>query len=417
MNYFTKETYSAKREIVTFSKKLSDGFSRPHAKFVTDMMYGMIASGSIVLSDIADSLKEGIHKDNTIERLSLHLKAEMPRGMYENYIKAIRSEIPDEPIVLFDDSDVVKPHGKKFEAIGYVKDGSEPGTQIKRGYRVTEAAVLSKANQPISLFSHIHSEREKHFLSTNTYTFEGMDTAIAALLGRKATFILDRGYDSNKVFKHLYDKEQFFVIRLTQNRKLYYKGKWLSAPTLCGSRKGKFKTVLKFQGVNKECYISVIHTQITESKRPLRLVLVYGLSDTPMMLVTNRAIAGKDDAIGIVRMYLSRWRIEEYFRFKKQHFGFENFRVRNLKAINNLNTLLSYAISYIALLSGKDDFHGTKAAAIRAAAPIREKVLFFYYRIAKGLASILAHARVGIKDWYKPELHVKNRQLCFKLVC
>jgi hypothetical protein len=175
--------------------------------------------------------------------------------------------------------------------------------------------------------------------------------------------------------------------------------------------------VLKFQGVDKECYISVINTRITESKRPLRLVLLYGLSDTPVMLATNRAITGKDDAISIVRMYLSRWRIEEYFRFKKQHFGFENFRVRSLKAINNLNTLLSYAISYIALLSGKDDFHGTKAAVIRAAAPIRKKVLFFYYRIAKGLAAILTHARVGMKDWHKPKPRVKNRQLCFNFIC
>jgi hypothetical protein len=188
MKYFTREIYSAKREIVTFSKKLSARFSKPHTKFVMDMMYGMIASGSIVLADIAGALKEDIRKEHTVERLSLHLRGEMSGEMHRNYIKAIQSEIPDEPVILLDDSDIVKPHGKKFGDMGYVKDGSEPGTQIKRGYRVTEAVVLSKANQPISLFSHIYSEQEKGFLSANTYTFKGMDVAIAALKRKESDF-------------------------------------------------------------------------------------------------------------------------------------------------------------------------------------------------------------------------------------
>ena len=39
-----------------------------------------------------------------------------------------------------------------------------------------------------------------------------------------------------------------------------------------------------------------------------------------MMLVTNKAISNKDDVIKIARLYFSRWRIEEYFRAKKQIF-------------------------------------------------------------------------------------------------
>ena len=61
------------------------------------------------------------------------------------------------------------------------------------------------------------------------------------------------------------------------------------------------------------------------------MVLVYGIGETPMMLATNKGIKSKEDAIGIVRNYMSRWRIEEYFRFKKQQFGFEGFRVRSLR--------------------------------------------------------------------------------------
>ena len=72
-----------------------------------------------------------------------------------------------------------------------------------------------------------------------------------------------------------------------------------------------------------------------------------------MMLASNIPIKSKEDVIKIARCYLDRWRIEEYFKFKKQEYNFENFRVRTLRSINNLNKMLTYAIGLIALLSEK----------------------------------------------------------------
>ena len=54
MNYNTTKVYSIKREILTFSKKISKNLSRPDQKFVADMLYGILASGSCLLSDISD---------------------------------------------------------------------------------------------------------------------------------------------------------------------------------------------------------------------------------------------------------------------------------------------------------------------------------------------------------------------------
>ncbi|MDD2392580.1 MAG: hypothetical protein PHV88_00805 [Eubacteriales bacterium] len=57
------------------------------------------------------------------------------------------------------------------------------------------------------------------------------------------------------------------------------------------------------------------------SKRPVVLLIVYGLGKQPMLLATNKVIHVKEDVINIVRTYMSRWRIEEYFRFKKQQYA------------------------------------------------------------------------------------------------
>jgi hypothetical protein len=219
------------------------------------------------------------------------------------------------------------------------------------------------------------------------------------------------------MFEYFYRKEQYFIIRLTEKRNLFFKGKWYKATTLMKSRKGKFKTTLKFRSGEKECYVSYINVQITESKRPLRLVVVYGLGDMPMMLATNRPILGKDDVVKICRTYLLRWRIEEYFRFKKQHFNFEGFRVRSLKSINALNSLLSFSISLLNRIIGKKADNCLRAAVLKKSRPLREKVLFHYYRIAKGLAAILAYAKAGIKGWYKPKPRVKSPQLSLNLRC
>ena len=51
------------------------------------------------------------------------------------------------------------------------------------------------------------------------------------------------------------------------------------------------------------------------------------------------------------KVYLMRWRIEEYFKFKKQQFELEDLRVMSLQSIRNLNLLATLAAGYIALTS------------------------------------------------------------------
>jgi hypothetical protein len=380
------------------------------------MIYGMTASGSVILSDIADALKEPIKKKNTVDRLSRQLSKGIIRKVRGEYFKAISPLIPDDPVVLVDDTDIIKPYGRKFDSLGTVKDGSAMKASFEKGYRCTEMTVLSNADsQPISLFSHIHSSQEKDYKSANTVTYKGIALCVKGL-GGKATFVMDRGYDANAMFLYLDKLNQDYIIRLTSKRKLFYKGRWLSAPTLCASRKGKFKTTVLFQGEKKECYISHVNTQITASKKPVCLVLVYGLGETPMMLATNKKLKSKEDVVSILRTYMSRWRIEEYFRFKKQHFGFEGYRVRSMKSMNALNMLLSYAIAFLAVIQKKGPSHRVKCKVFENAGALRKKVLFFYYRIAKGIAAILAGAKAGIKGWFKA-LRVNSRQLSMRLDC
>lgn len=72
--------------------------------------------------------------------------------------------------------------------------------------------------------------------------------------------------------------------------------------------------------------------------------------------------------------------------FSRIHsFQFENFRVRKLCAI------------------------------IKTANPVKKKVFFCYYRLAKGISGILSYAKEGARLWFRTK-RPTYRQLCLKLV-
>ncbi len=415
MANFTSNTYQMKREILNFSSKISRKLSKPEKKFTADMVYGMLASESCLLTDIVDQLHEDTKKVNSVERLTRHLNKGIPPAAQKSYLSTIRKWAPSEPVIHIDDSDVVKPDGYKFEALGLVRDGSK-STNTKsvyeKGYHVTEACVLTGNGHPVSIFSHIHSSKEKNFTSINDVTFAAMERG-AALFG-KATFALDRGYDDNKMFLKLDALKQAYVIRVKSNRKLLLHNKWMTASELCNRRKGKIKMKLRYKGREHDAYLSHVKVQITASRKNVYLVLVYGITEHPMMLVTNKEIKSKDDVINVAFTYFSRWRIEEYFRCKKQMFQFENFRVRKLKAINALNFYITLCMAFLAHISMKSETNALKAAIIQKADPIKEKVHFCYYRLAKGISGILSYAKEGVRLWFRTK-RPAYRQLCLKL--
>ena len=202
------------------------------------------------------------------------------------------------------------------------------------------------------------------------------------------------------------------MIRIKSNRKLFYHNKWTPATELRNRRKGKVKTNVFYKGKDHDAYLSHVKVQITASRKNVYLVLVYGITEHPMMLVTNKDIKSKEDVIQVARTYFSRWKIEEYFRCKKQVFQFENFRVRKLKAINALNFYITVCMAFLALVSMESETNALKVSIIKTADPIKEKVFFSYYRLAKGISGILSYAKQGVRLWFRTKRqHTVNSAL------
>ena len=416
MSNFTTNTYEMKREILNFSEKIAKKLSKSEKKFIQDIEYGIAASGSCLISDISRSLNEDIKLKNTIERLCDNLNSfDDTETLYNNYIEEIGDIYGKEPVVLFDDSDISKVYGKKFEDLDDVMDASSQDKKVTKGYHVCEATILTeKENQLISVYSQIYSCKSKGFKSMNDYTFKSIEAA-KKVLNRKFIGVFDRGYDDNKIIDYMDDN--YFVIRMNDRRVFLFKGKKKNVYEEAKKRKGKIRMTLWFDD-NEEYEVYISHTKVTlpHNGKDYELVFCYGLSEErPLILLTNRKIHSKDDVIKVVRLYFSRWRIEEYFRAKKQEYKFENIRLRTLKGINNLNLFLTIHLGHINKLAEEINRKLLSIKIIEASKSIRNKVIIWMSQFARGIKKILSYAHTGIKEWQKIEIRDKYKQLALKI--
>lgn len=419
MNYFTTNTYELKREIVTFSKKMANGVNKSTSKFVMDMQYGLAKSGSCLISEISRSLDEDIKLGYTVERLCdnlVNMYQDETETIWNNYLEEVKKNIKDtDNVVLFDDSDINKEYSKKLEDLDRVMDASSTDKRIVNGYHVCEATVLTKnEKQPLSIYSQIYSCKSDSFESKNFYTLESIKAA-ERVCGEDFIGVFDRGYDDNKIFQYMTKHKHRFVVRLDDARTLLFKGKKKSVEEVSKTRKGKILYKALFDNEEYNLTLSYTKAVLPCNKKEYSLVIVYGLSEKhPMKLLTNIEINDKEDVIRVVRLYLSRWRIEEHFRGKKQEYDFENMRVRTLKSMNNLNMFLTIHLGHIAMISDKINKNLLGIKILYASKSLKKKAIVWLSQIARGIKGILRYAHTGIRDWQKIEKS-ENIQLELRL--
>lgn len=408
INYTTLNS-NLKRGILNFSEKISKKFSRPVMKFICNMIYGILASKSCLLSEIGRNLNEKIPLKKTVTRLSRNLNDfDGGEELFEAYMKTIKNRYNDKSVLIIDGSDITKPASTKLEGLCEVRDGSTG--EIGIGYHTIGAAVLSDRKLPYGVYSKIYSSRETDFVSEDNEIIKCFEF-LSKHFANSNIRTMDRGYDCNKYYEYFIKHNEKFIIRAKKNRNVIYKGKTINILKLANTFKGKYKLEFKDKsGINRSVKISIIPIRLCEFKNTeLNLVVVYGFGAIPMMMITNLKSSDKRLCTAVCKVYLMRWRIEEYFKFKKQSFDFENLRVQSLKSIRNLDLLLTIAIGYVAEISGKSDNIKLRAEIVEVSKRLFGAPDFIYYAVADGIFEILKSVKSGIGRFF--HLPVNNGQL------
>jgi hypothetical protein len=363
------------------------------------------------LTEIARKLNEDIASDKTVERLSRNLMSfDGGDELAESYLKVVKKYFDDTTILLVDDSDIAKPCSKKLEGLCKVRDGS--AGEITDGYWYTGVSALtSGTKQPIPVYSRVYSTDEEGYTSNNNETLKSLEF-LSSHFPKTTIRALDRGYDAGFVFDYFIPSNESFIVRMTGSRNLLHKGKTVLLKELAKWFKGKYSLKFKTKsGFRADCKISIIPVSLPKyPDTQLNLVICKGLGKDPLMLLTN--LDGTDKRLGvtITKVYLMRWRVEEYYKFKKQGFGYEKFLVRSLKSIRNLDLLLTISIGYIGTLSEKINESITMLKVIEASKRLYGLSKFTFYAIADGLYEVFGKLYVGIAGFFaKPP---PSNQLC-----
>ena len=158
MNQNTTLVWRLKRDLLNFAEKLSDGLARPKMKFLAQMLYGLLASQSIMLTQIGRALQEAITLKKTEDRLSRNLKAfrQETECVRQNYLETVKPLVDNDTIFCLDPGDITKRYSRHQEGLDWIYDGSDHKTAL--GWHLYEVTALTHGKKlPIPVYTQIVS--------------------------------------------------------------------------------------------------------------------------------------------------------------------------------------------------------------------------------------------------------------------
>jgi hypothetical protein len=347
-----------KAQLTKFTLELSEGLSKPLRAFVGEMLFGIQASQDVKLSNIARSLQEEIPLIKTEDRLSRNLQAqELESHLSERLVELGSRRVEANTVLCLDLSDVRKEYAEKMEYLDRVWDGSEG--EVHAGYwllSVTAAGVEGSEITP--LYQKLFSARAQDFVSENAEILAGVDRLRAHTAGR-GIWTIDRGGDRKKLLEPLLERRQRFVIRSTGQRAVINRRQQRVTVHALGARcrrRYRARVIRIEDGQEKilQLRFGAEPIRLPGREEKLLLVVIAGGGQEPMLLLTNLAGARDSSTLWwIMRAYLTRWKIEETFRFIKQSYQVEDIRVLRYQRLQNLIVLVTAAAYFAATFLGQ----------------------------------------------------------------
>ena len=348
-----------KAQLTKFSSELCEGLSKPLARFVSQMLFGIQSSQDVKLNNIGRSLNEEITLVRTEKRLSRNLKSgELEKELTPQLIRMGSSRVQPNTVLALDLSDIRKEYAQKMEHLATVRDGSTG--ELHLGYwlcDVTGAEV--NGSEIVPLYQKLFSVEAQEFTSENAEVLAAVDLIRTHTQGR-GIWTIDRGGDRKKLLEPLLERGERFVIRSTGKRTVIDRRKLQgSVAEVAGRCRLRHQArIIKIQDGQEKAY------DLRYGAEPIRLpgrceqlwlVVIAGFGEAPLMLLTNLPVTAKDSQSlwWIVQIYLTRWKIEETFRFVKQSYNLEDIRVMKYQRLKNLVILVTAAAYFAATFLGQ----------------------------------------------------------------
>jgi len=392
-----------------FSGTISKGLGKIKQRLIKEMIYGIQSSKDVKLSNISRSLQEDIPLIKTEDRLSRNLASDDLSDAINNQIMRLAdNKVDDTMVIAIDPGDLMKPYAKEMEHLCNIYDGSMH--QPARGYHLCQVTAANLAHDRIvPLYCEAYSSIADDYPGSTEKLIE-IIKKVKAYTGTKGTWAIDRQGDDIDLIRCFTDESLQFVTRLKMSRYLHYgnnTARQVKAERIHRHVELKHKAHIYITKDGKEKFLHLKYGAVSVALPEYpdtwyTLVIVEGFGQRPMLLLTNKQVNIHDNKQlwQIVEIYLTRWKCDECYRYIKQSYNLEDFRVLGYNSIRNI-TVLVHAIAYF--------------TSIYIGISIKLKIMvqkifilskrffgvpsFFNYAMADGIFELLKHSKKGIIEF------------------
>jgi hypothetical protein len=388
-------TMQPSKALQTFTAGLAVGLSKPMAGYLHDMVFGISAGHSAMLSEIGRTLAEDADLITTEMRLSRNLAN---RNMDESavrvlYLKAVKPFVRD-AVVALDFSEIRKEYSEKQEWLCSIWDSSH--SEKARGYWLLNIEAIDGDGRHFPLWLEPFSQMAPEYKSQAAVVQNGIQQ-VASYVGKRCVWVLDRGFDGSRYIEMMEAAGITYCVRQVGKRTVIGEdGRPISTAAIADAtptphlgkwrytRKGReypqfFRYSSALVTFPKDGVLRrLIVVRIPEHKRPLML-LTNDLRDTPGALLRT------------VVAYLKRWGIEESTRLVKQVFDIENVRAMSFAGIRRLVLFAYLPYGFLCLFAKRAGKRALKAL-LGAYKSFGDTPRFVYYRLSSAIALVLSRS-------------------------
>lgn len=360
----------------------------------------LIASRSFRLSQWAiaakSRLKRPLYEIKRFSRLLANLKINRDL-LAEHRLRLFGSRIKKDTPIAVDFSSIAWPYARVVEDVCGVWDGVEK--KVIRGHWWLKATARFSSTVRLPLLSLIFSHRSRSFISINRTVIDFV-TGLASLLNGRGIWLFDRGFDSRILIQAFLDLGIRFAIRISAMRNIwpepfceagFHRKDKVLLEKLLQTISYPFSMTIPIYKKPTQIRFGFCQVQIPKIHLPLWVVYTSGTSD-PLILITDEPITTQDQARRMIRMYASRWGVEESFRDFNEEFDAQHIMVRTLRRINLLFELAHWAYSFATTFFDKGKRLLKQLIRLGGRLGIRKKPEETFGRILKGLQYLFAHA-------------------------
>ena len=402
-------------KITRFSGILTQDLDKTARRFVKEAVYGIMASQSVMLTEIGRQLESRVSLKKIEERFSRQLiKPGIWASIHQRILSQASNRVKDSTLLILDLSDIKKKYAEKMEYLAGVHDGSEQG-EIVNGYWTNQVIASEVGSTEITpLYYSLYSQASPDFSSENEQILQAIDQVGTAVQNR-GIWVIDRGGDREALYGPLLKNNRDFIIRLVGSRDLIHQGHQGRALWLAVACRLTFQRSIVKIIHGKEHQFNLrfgsVPVKLPGMETPLNMVVVTGISKQPMMLLTSLKIKpGEKDLWFIVQAYLKRWSIEETIRFIKQTYDLENIRVLKYVRMQNMMALLLAVFYFVAVVLDQSQKLTIMAGHIlKSAKRVFGIPDFKFYALGDGLYNIFSQFPGQLQNLQK----LKQTQLAF----